>query len=103
MKNFKNLFLVALTLGSLTLTSCLHILEEVTFHDNGKGNYTMTLDMSEVKGMMEMLKTMSPDSTADQTSGSGQDNSMSQMGAGNERCCRYAQRPGGHHQRCGTE
>lgn len=78
--NFKNLFLTGLAVGSMALTGCLHIIEEVTFQNSGKGKYTMTLDMSEVKGMMEMLKTMSPDSTADQTSGGGQDNSMSQMG-----------------------
>ena len=38
MKNLKNLFVAALTLVSLTLTSCLHIIEEVTFKDKGNGS-----------------------------------------------------------------
>ncbi|MBK7935950.1 MAG: hypothetical protein IPJ82_02170 [Lewinellaceae bacterium] len=80
MKKFKNLLLVGLAILSMALTGCLHILEEVTFYNEGKGNYAMTLDMSEVKGMMEMLKTMSPDSTSAETGGAEQDNSMAQMG-----------------------
>ncbi len=80
MRNFRKLLLAGLAVGSMALTGCLHIIEEVTFHDNGKGNYAMTLDMSEVKGMMEMLKGMSTDSTGAQTGGGEQDNSMSQMG-----------------------
>ncbi len=79
MKNFKKMFLAVLAVGSMTLTGCLHIIEEVTFKDKGNGTYAMTLDMSEVKGMMEMLKTMSPDSTGTE-SGDEQDNSMAQMG-----------------------
>ncbi len=79
MKNFKTMFLAVLAVGSMTLTGCLHIIEEVTFKDKGNGTYAMTLDMSEVKGMMEMLKTMSPDSTGAE-SGGEQDNSMAQMG-----------------------
>jgi len=63
------------------LTGCLHIVEEVTFKDKGAGNYALTLDMSEVKGMMDMLKTMSPDSTGGEVpSEAEQDNSMAQMG-----------------------
>jgi hypothetical protein len=78
MKNFKNLFLTFLTAGAVTFTGCLHIIEEVTFKDKGNGNYALTLDMSEAKGMMDMLQTMSEDSTggAMQT----EDNSMAQMG-----------------------
>ena len=89
MKNLKNLLFVTLALVSMTLTSCLHILEEVTFKDKGNGTYSMTLDMSEVKGMMDMMKGMAGDSlSGDSTAimqGSdaaapGVDNSMSQMG-----------------------
>ena len=82
MKNLKNLFVAALTLVGLTLTSCLHIIEEVTFKDKGNGSYSMTLDMSEVKGMMDMMKGMSGgDSTAVVSEeDAGADNSMSQMG-----------------------
>lgn len=85
MKNFKNLFLAVLAVGSMMLTGCLHIIEEVTFNKNGSGTYKMTLDMSEIKGMMDMLKTMTPDSAQTDSSGlaitPAQDNSsMSQMG-----------------------
>ncbi|MBK8554961.1 MAG: hypothetical protein IPL65_03925 [Lewinellaceae bacterium] len=77
----KNLVLLFLTVGSLTLTGCLHIIEEVTMNNNGSGSYKMTLDMSEVKGMMEMLKNMGEDSTAVSDDASAeQDNSMAQMG-----------------------
>lgn len=64
MKNLKNLFLVVLTLSVTALTSCLHIIEEATFRNNGSGNYKMTLDMSEMKGMMDMFKGMAGDSSA---------------------------------------
>jgi len=46
------------------LTGCLHIIEEATFRNNGSGTYKMTLDMSEMKGMMDMFKGMGGDSTA---------------------------------------
>ena len=58
MKNLKNLFLVALVLGATALTGCLHIIEEATFNNNGSGAYKMTFDMSELKGMMDMMKGM---------------------------------------------
>jgi len=92
MRNLKSLFLSALAVGAMALTGCLHIVEEVTFHDKGNGSYKMTLDMSEVKSMMETMKGMVPDSAtiADSTAitdgampgmpGAEQDNSMSQMG-----------------------
>ncbi|MFN0214659.1 MAG: hypothetical protein ACKVT2_10425 [Saprospiraceae bacterium] len=64
MKNLKSLFLAVLTLSVVTLTGCLHIIEEATFRNNGSGSYKMTLDMSEMKGMMDMFKNMGGDSTA---------------------------------------
>lgn len=64
MKNFRNLFLLILAAVSLSLTSCLHILEEVTVKKDGSGSYKMTLDMGEVKNMMEMFKGMGQDSAA---------------------------------------
>jgi hypothetical protein len=77
MKNLKNLFLAVLAVGATTLTGCLHIIEEATFRNNGSGNYKMTLDMSELKGMMDMVKGMGGDSTmmnmgADSTSIQGE-------------------------------
>lgn len=89
MKNLKNLIVAALVLVSMTLTSCLHILEEVTFKDKGSGTYAMTLDMSEIKGMVDMMKGMAGDSlSGDSTAimqgenpvAGGADNSMTQMG-----------------------
>lgn len=64
MKKLKSLFLAVLVLSMTALTGCLHIIEEATFHNNGSGSYKMTLDMSEMKGMMDMLKGMGGDSTA---------------------------------------
>lgn len=64
MKNLKNLMLAALVLGATTLTGCLHIIEEATFHNNGSGSYKMTFDMSELKGMMDMMKGMGGDQAA---------------------------------------
>lgn len=84
MKNYKNLLLTLLTIFSLGLTSCLHIVEEVTFNNKGNGSYKMNLDMSEVKGMMEMFKGMDTDSTAVEGAegevAAEEDNSMAQMG-----------------------
>lgn len=92
MKNLKNLFLATLAVGTMALTGCLHIVEDVTFHDKGNGTYKMTLDMSEIKSMMDSMKGMMPDSTAAAMGGDStaitdgatgateQDNSMAQMG-----------------------
>ena len=64
MKNLKSIVLAILTLSVTALTGCLHIIEEATFRNNGSGTYKMTLDMSEMKGMMDMFKGMGGDSTA---------------------------------------
>lgn len=84
MKNFKNLFLAALAVGSMALTGCLHIVEEVTFKNNGSGTYKMTLDMSEIKSMMEMFKGMAADSLSGDSTGVSMepagDNGMGEMG-----------------------
>ncbi|HAD12256.1 MAG TPA: hypothetical protein DCF33_07435 [Saprospirales bacterium] len=63
MKNLKNLFLAVFAVSMTALTGCLHIIEEATFRNNGSGSYKMTLDMSEMKGMMDMFKGMAGDST----------------------------------------
>jgi len=67
MKNLKNLFLVSLVLAATALTGCLHIIEEATFRNNGSGNYKMTFDMSEMKGMMDMMKGMGGDAAGTET------------------------------------
>lgn len=61
MKNSKNLLLAALVVGMTAFTSCLHIIEEATFRNNGSGTYKMTLDMGEMKGMMDAFKGMGDD------------------------------------------
>jgi hypothetical protein len=90
MTNFKNLALAVFAIGALTLTGCLHIIEEVTFKDGGAGSYKMTLDMSEMKGMMDMFKGMgeegkeegAEEETSDEAPdmGAAPDNGISQMG-----------------------
>ncbi len=77
MKNLKSLFLAVLTISVTALSGCLHIIEEATFRNNGSGSYKMTLDMSEMKGMMDMVKNMGGDSSvmnmgADSTSIQGE-------------------------------
>ena len=79
MTNFKSLFLFILTAGALSLGSCLHIVEEVTMKKSGKGSYKLTLDMSEVKGMLDMVKSMTPDSVKT-TEGEQNPSDMSQLG-----------------------
>ncbi len=71
MSYFKKLFLFLLTTTALFLSGCLHIVEEVTFHNKGNGAYKMTLDMSEMKGMMDMVKGMKSDSAGADSSGMG--------------------------------
>jgi len=81
MKNFR--FLVPVLLASATLTllaGCLHIEEEVTFRSKGNGTYGMMLDMSEIKGMMDMVQGMAGDSSADAGNPDMSGADMSQMG-----------------------
>jgi hypothetical protein len=88
MKKFKNLTLLLFAVAGLSLSGCLHIVEEVTFRNNGSGSYQMVLDMSEVKGMMDMLQGMGEESEGDSTGvaddqpvAPGADNPMSQLGS----------------------
>jgi hypothetical protein len=79
MKNFRLFAPALLAVATLTLlTGCLHIEEEVTFRSKGNGTYGMMLDMSEIKGMMDMVQGMAADSAAGGADMSGAD--MSQMG-----------------------
>ncbi len=73
MKNLKNLFLAILVLGATALTGCLHIIEEATFHNNGSGSYKMTFDMSELKGMMDMMKGMGDQAVTEPADSTGAD------------------------------
>ncbi|MCS6928699.1 MAG: hypothetical protein NZM43_04290 [Saprospiraceae bacterium] len=60
MKNLTERLLSGLILGviSFLFASCLHIVEEVTVKKDGSGSYKMTIDMREVKTIMEAIKSM---------------------------------------------
>lgn len=58
MYKLKKFMLAGSVFAALLFSSCLHIVEEATFHNNGSGTYKMTMDMSELKGMMDMVKNM---------------------------------------------
>lgn len=83
MKNVHKLFLAALTVGALALGGCLHVLEEVTFKNNGAGTYKMTIDMSEMKNMLDMFKGMAEDSlgAGNEEAPDMGDNGMGEMGS----------------------
>jgi hypothetical protein len=83
MKNVKKLVFAAFAVCALTLSGCLHILEEVTFQNNGSGTYKMTIDMSEMKNMMEMFKGMAEDSLGAEAPETPpmEDNGMGEMGS----------------------
>jgi hypothetical protein len=84
MNKIKNSVFAVLAICSLSLTSCFHIFEEVTFRNNGTGVYKMTIDMSEVKGMLDMVKGMAPTGeNADSTGAempAAPENPMGQLG-----------------------
>lgn len=63
MKFFKKTGLGLLLLLAVTMTSCLNILEEINFKKSGGGHYKMSIDMGQMKQMMDMLKGMGTDST----------------------------------------
>jgi hypothetical protein len=95
MRNLTKRLLGWLTLGVVTLlfASCLHIVEEVTVKKDGSGSYKMTMDMSEVKSMMDAIKSMGEETdeentdeektqiNAEEEEVAEEDNSMAQMGA----------------------
>lgn len=92
MKKLKNYLLAVLAMTSLAFTGCLHIIEEATFRNNGSGTYQMTLDMSEMKGMMDMFKSMGDEAPKKEGAegeasdeapdmGAAPDNGITQMGS----------------------
>ena len=66
MKQIKIFSTVIALLMATFMTSCLHIVEEVDVKKNGSGTYTMKLDMSEMKSMMDMFKGMEGMSEAEE-------------------------------------
>lgn len=75
MKNLKIFSFFSLITCSLLLSGCLNILEEITFKKDGSGTYALTLDMGEMKSMMDMFKNMAPgaDSTGTTAGEDGKD------------------------------
>jgi hypothetical protein len=65
-----------LAIVAIGLTGCLDITEEVTYKGDGSGSYTMKMDMSQMKGMMDMMKNMGGDVGKD---AAGQEGVVSDM------------------------
>ncbi len=63
MRNFKKTAPALLVLLALVMSSCFNIMEEITLKKEGSGHYKMSVDMSQMKEMMAMLKGMGQDST----------------------------------------
>lgn len=59
LKNLTLLF--AFLIGSMTLTGCFEIIEEIHYKKDGSGTYKFTMDMSQMKGLMDMA--MASDTT----------------------------------------
>lgn len=47
---------VLILLGIVVLSGCFEIKEDIHYHKNGSGSYTMLFDMSEMKMMFDMLQ-----------------------------------------------
>lgn len=54
-------------LTTLIFAGCFDIKEEIFLEKNGSGKYITTIDMTQLKDMLEMLKTMMPDSVKEST------------------------------------
>lgn len=83
MQLLKKFSLMALLFASVSLTGCLDIEEEVTYRADGTGNYSMKLDMSQMKSMLDMFKNMGEGA---KTEGEGEkDGVVSDMEPGGEK------------------
>jgi len=70
MKTLQKSIFVLLAVCVLTLSSCFNIIEEVTFHNSGKGSYSMMFDMSGFKSTLQMFQKMVPPDTTSSTTAS---------------------------------
>ncbi|WP_224999493.1 hypothetical protein [Cesiribacter sp. SM1] len=52
----------------ISLSSCLEITEQVRVRENGSGQFTFTVDMSEAEPLLEMVKGFSEEANPDQVS-----------------------------------
>jgi hypothetical protein len=90
----KLLLWLTFAVAPLLFSGCLHIVEEVTVKKDGSGTYKLTLDMSEMKAMLDAFKEMgentgdkeenSDDNVAEEPSDGGeegkQEDSVTQLG-----------------------
>jgi hypothetical protein len=67
----KKLLIPCLLSASLLLSGCFNITDEIFLEKDGSGNYSTVIDMSKLKEMLDMMKTMLPDSLAGQNSNEG--------------------------------
>lgn len=63
----KKILFTLLTGIALGLAGCFDIKDEIWLEEKGHGNFQSTIDMSGMKDMISMLKTMMPDSLKDQS------------------------------------
>ena len=61
----KKLIYTCVTTIALALAGCFDIKDEIFLEEKGSGTFQTTMDMSGMKDMMDMLKTMMPDSLKD--------------------------------------
>lgn len=59
----KKVLLSILLTSLVILSGCLTITDEIFLDKDGSGKYATTIDMSKLKEMMDMLKTMAPDTS----------------------------------------
>lgn len=62
----KKILFTLLTGIALGLAGCFDIKDEIWIEEKGNGQFVSTIDMSDIKDMLTMLKTMMPDSLKDQ-------------------------------------
>ena len=72
----KKIFSAFLLAALLTLTGCFNVTDEITLNEKGGGQYKTTMDASKMIEMMEMMRTLMPDSLKD----SPEMNNMNNLG-----------------------
>jgi hypothetical protein len=63
----KKIFYTLSTLFFLGLAGCFNVTDEIFLEEKGSGSFQTTMDMSGMKDMINMLKTMMPDSMKDKS------------------------------------
>lgn len=65
----KKIIYTGLLIGTAILSGCFDITEEIFLEKNGSGKYLSTIDLRQMKDMIDMLKTMAPDSAKQEPGG----------------------------------